>query len=193
MSERPSHALDAFLAATPACADAALDVAVERPASCLNLRGKPADLEGPVAELAGASLPVVANRFERGAANVYWLGPEEWLVTAGTALDAADWRRRLQGAGGSVVDLSAGYVSLQVNGPRVRDLFAKGCTLDLHGKAFKPGDCAQTGMAKCAVLIARESGEHAFRLIVRRSFAEYLALWLRRAGEEFGIGFRNIG
>ena len=191
MSEHVSNALDAILAAMPAAGDAAIDVTVEPVAACFNLRGRAGDLAGAVAKLAGTALPLQPNRYERGAATIYWLGPDEWLLTSTNAVDPASWREPLTDAGGTLVDLTAGYVSLLVTGADVRQLFARGCTLDLHPAAFETGDCAQTGMAKCVVLIARESGENSFRLIVRRSFAEYLALWLRHAGEEFGIRFRK--
>jgi len=191
VSDRETHALDAFLAATPETRGAAIDVTVERVPSCLNLRGRPTELAATVAALAGVELPLEPNRFARGDQTVYWLGPDEWLVTSDEIHLSESWREDLAGAGGTVVDLSSGYVSLLVDGIEVRGLLARGCTLDLHPSAFRPGDCAQTGLAKCAVLIARENGENAFRLIVRRSFAEYLALWLRHAGEEYGIRFRK--
>ena len=70
-----------------------------------------------------------------------------------------------------------------------RDLLAKGCTLDLHPDEFKAGECAQTGLAKANVLIARIAAPEGFELLVRRTFADYLVQWLHHAGREFEIDF----
>jgi heterotetrameric sarcosine oxidase gamma subunit len=64
---------------------------------------------------------------------------------------------------------------------------AKGCTLNLSPAAFTDGDCAQTGISRTSVLLANTND--VINIIVRRSFAEYLALWLQHAGAELGIRF----
>ena len=70
-------------------------------------------------------------------------------------------------------------------------LLAKGCTLDFHPRVFSAGQCAQSGLAKTSVLIAMVDDRPTFDVIVRRSFAEYLALWLQHSGAEFGIQFTS--
>ena len=87
------------------------------------------------------------------------------------------------------VDLSEGMVSLAMSGEYSRDVLAKGCTLDLHRDRFLAGDCAQTNLAKASMLIALPQAGSRFDIIVRRSFAEYIALWLRHAGSEYGFRF----
>lgn len=191
MSEPGSHALEALLAATPATANPDIEVVVEDLVGCVNIRGDLHGLAAGVNELGSAALPGTANTFSSGNCDIYWLGPDEWLVLSKSAIDVARWRDRLEPAGGSLVDLSHGYVCLHVSGKPVREVLAKGCTLDLHPDIFRHGDCAQTGISRTAVLIARAAGENSFVLVVRRSFAEYLALWLRRAAAEFGVTFRN--
>ena len=64
----------------------------------------------------------------------------------------------------------------QLSGPRVRELLAAGCALDLHPRAFGPNRCAQTLLARAHVILERDGD--AFRLFVRPSFARYLAGWL---------------
>ena len=82
---------------------------------------------------------------------------------------------------------------LNLSGSRVRDLLAKGCTLDLHPRAFAPGQCAQTNLAKTSVLSARvlprtnNSDLQSFDVVVRRSFADYLARWLVDSAREYGL------
>jgi sarcosine oxidase subunit gamma len=60
-------------------------------------------------------------------------------------------------------------------------VLAAGCALDLHPRAFGPGRCAQTLLARAAVILEQTSGEPAYRIYVRPSFAGYLADWLRDA------------
>jgi sarcosine oxidase subunit gamma len=74
-------------------------------------------------------------------------------------------------------------------GPGAREVLAKGCTLDLHPDEFKPGACAQSGLAKASVLLAMIDERPSFEIKVRRSFAEYVLLWLNYSGREFGISF----
>ena len=64
---------------------------------------------------------------------------------------------------------------------------AKGCPLDLQPDVFRPGDCAQTHLAKANVLLQALDDAPTFHLTVTRSFAKYLWLWLDDAGQEFGI------
>ncbi|MGW0201911.1 sarcosine oxidase subunit gamma family protein, partial [Nonomuraea sp. NPDC003201] len=60
---------------------------------------------------------------------------------------------------------------------------AHGCALDLHPRAFGPGRCAQTMLARAqVVLVPREDG---FLVLVRSSFAAYLAEWLLDAAAEY--------
>ena len=73
-----------------------------------------------------------------------------------------------------------------MSGPSARDVLAKGCPLDLHPAVFGPGDCAQTLLAKANVTLRCVDDSPRFELIVRRSFAEYAALWLHDAAMEYG-------
>lgn len=161
----------------------------------INLRGDPdsAEFRKAVESTLGQHLPVDANTSTDADHRVFWLGPDEWLVMA-EAGKTADLLQRLNRAlaecHASVNDISGGNIALRLSGPRIRDLLAKGCTLDLHPDVFKAGSCAQSGLAKAAVLIVRVDESDTFDLIVRRSFADYLMRWLRRAGNEYRIEFR---
>lgn len=53
----------------------------------------------------------------------------------------------------SAVDVSHNYSCLLLTGPRVRDLLAKGCPLDLHPRVFGQRDCTQSTLAKSRVLL----------------------------------------
>ena len=133
----------------------------------------------------GVTLPAEPNTVStRGARSVLWLGPDEWLVVddSGSASQieasirqafAADW--------GSVVDVSANRVVFELSGPTARDVLSRGCPLDLHTRSFGPGKCAQTLLAKSAVILWQTDLAPTFRMLVRASFATHLARWLADA------------
>ncbi|MDI6097059.1 sarcosine oxidase subunit gamma family protein [Actinoplanes sp. NEAU-A12] len=156
----------------------------------INLRLDPA---GPAAAAVGKDLGVALPRrggtsATSGDVSVLWLGPDEWLVVgppgAETRLTAL-----LESAAGaahaSVVDVSAQRTAVALRGPRVRELLALGCSLDLHPRVFGVGDCAQTMLAHAPVVVWRRESE--FWILVRASFAGHLAAWLEDAGIEFTV------
>ena len=187
--------LSRFFRTAGACsrADDASVVISERPfLGHLNLRGDPEDMGFTSAAEAvlGLALPVEPNAVAvNGALLALWLGPDEWLVvTPPTAqiqlsesLEAA-----LYGMHAAVTDVTGGQTVITLGGPRARDVLAKGCPLDLHPAVFKAGDCAQTLVAKANVTICCVDDSPSFELVVRRSFAEYTALWLHDAALEYG-------
>jgi sarcosine oxidase subunit gamma len=124
-------------------------------------------------------LPLEPNRVQAAdGRTALWLGPDEWLV-AGDGPLGLD----LPPGAGSVVDLSANRVVLELRGPAARDVLAAGCALDLHPRAFGPGRCAQTLLARAAVILEQTSDEPAYRIYVRPSFAGYLRDWLDDASD----------
>ncbi len=136
----------------------------------------------------GAALPTTPNSWvPAGDGRLVWLGPDEWLVTSpGTAPEAleAELAAALRPAGGVAVDVSAQRTVLRIGGPRVREVLAKGCSLDLHPRLFLPGSSAQTTLGQAGiVLLALDGGE--FAVVVRASFAGYLATWLLDASLEY--------
>ncbi|NNG06032.1 MAG: hypothetical protein HKM95_18270 [Inquilinus sp.] len=97
----------------------------------------------------------------------------------------------LAGLHATAVDIGDGATTIRLAGPRARDVLAKGCPLDLHPRAFGPGRVAQSVIAQADAVIhqtADDGGGPVFEIHVRRSFAEYLWLWLADAALEFGLG-----
>ena len=147
-------------------------------------------LRAPVpAYLAGLPLPLEPNRAaSMRTVRVLWLGPDEWLVTAPVgAVPELPTRiaRATADLRAAVTDLSASRTIVEIAGPRARDLLQKGCGLDLHPRAFGPGQCAQTLFARLPVIIDQLSAAPSYRLYVRRSSARWLCDWLIDAAEEF--------
>ncbi|MFJ1806946.1 MULTISPECIES: sarcosine oxidase subunit gamma [unclassified Streptomyces] len=153
----------------------------------LDAKGAAADAVGLAL---GLPLPLEANTVVRaGESTALWLGPDEWLLV-GPPGGVGDLESRIRTAAGdepvSVTDVSAQRTTLLVTGPRARDLLAHGCPLDLHPRTFGPGRCAQTTLARTQiVLVSRDETRAGFWLLVRSSFAGYLADWLLDAATEY--------
>jgi sarcosine oxidase subunit gamma len=157
----------------------------------LNLRGR-AGHTGFIAgvlKALGVEAPTEANTvIEAGDNRIFWLGPDEWLVVTPAGQQAqvkADLQAALAGVFSSVVDNSSGLTTIHVSGDNAAALIATDCPLDLHAQAFKPGQCAQTRLARAGMTISPLSDGSGFELIIRRSFADYLLLWLQDAAIAF--------
>lgn len=151
----------------------------------INLRGDPGDrrfVDAATAAL-GHALPLAANTFIGDDPRIFWLGPDEWLVSAepGRAQPlVAALETEMAGLHVAINDLSGGNVCIQLSGADAAGRLAAGCALDLHPAVFAVGQCAQTGLAKANVLIACIDAAPVYEIIVRRSFSEYLLRWLRQ-------------
>ena len=165
-------------------------VAVDPFLTMTNLRFQPG---GPatdaVTAVLGVTPPTRPNTWVRGDAGaVIWLGPGEWLVVSELAAletQEADLRVAVMPFGGAAVDVSGQRVSLTLRGRHVRDVLAKGCALDLHHTVFRPGSSAQTTVGLAGVVLLANDDPGEFTVLVRQSFASYLADWLIDAAEEF--------
>ncbi|NVO06750.1 MAG: sarcosine oxidase subunit gamma [Rhodoferax sp.] len=154
----------------------------------VNLRGDASDpaFASAVLSATGLALPVVANTASVGnGRQLFWLGPDEWLLkTAGGTGDAieAALRGALVGKHISVVQVGSGNTTFSLHGAAAADLISRGCPLDLHARAFPNGSLAQSHISKANVVLYCLKAETSFEITVRRSFAEYLFKWLCEAG-----------
>jgi sarcosine oxidase, subunit gamma len=170
----------------------------ERPfRAMLNLRGDPADAGflSAVRTAAGVELPVEPNTTRRaGSLTALWLGPDEWLITAPAGEERVlvpAIRAALGDRHAAVVDLTESRTVIAVSGAPARDLLAKGCTLDLHPRAFKVGACAQSGLARAGALLHLVDETPTFEITILRSFADYMWVWLADAAREYGVALRT--
>ncbi|WP_214404753.1 sarcosine oxidase subunit gamma [Pseudonocardia lacus] len=143
-----------------------------------------------LADPGALDLPTTPNTWvPTDAGRAVWLGPDEWLLTSGSETPW-EFEERVRAAagplGGAVVDVSAQRITLRLTGERARDVLAKGCSIDLHPKVFGRGGSAQTtlGMAGVVLLALSDAGDD-YLVLVRSSFAGYLADWLLDAALEY--------
>ena len=135
------------------------------------------------------ALPTAPCTFVADAATAaYWLGPGEWLLlieshTQTAALESG-LREAVQ-AHFSAVDVSGGQTLINLSGPAVAEVMKKSCVYDFSAANFPAGRCVQTVFAKAGALVAK-TADGSLDVIIRRSFADYLAEWLLDAGREYG-------
>lgn len=171
---------------------AAVTIIEEPFAAMVNLWVDPA---GPGAQavrrVLGLDLPTTpATSAGAAQTSAIWLGPQEWLVTSRSISPSTletELRAAVGAHGGATTDVSGQRTTVRLTGSRVRDLLAKGCSIDLHPSVFPGGSAVQTmlGLA-VVVLIALDDSGNDYRVLVRASFAPYLAEWLIDAAGEFG-------
>jgi sarcosine oxidase subunit gamma len=166
-----------------------LQVAPEPFTAMIDLRvdpGSPA--AAAVADHLGVDLPTTPSTWvETDTARVIWLGPDEWLVTSPfrTAGELEAGLRDAVAGDGAVVDVSGQRATVRLTGRYARDVLAGGCSIDLHPRAFRRGSAAQTllGLAT-VVLLGLDDTATSYHILVRSSFAQYLAAWLLDAAVE---------
>jgi sarcosine oxidase subunit gamma len=139
------------------------------------------------------ALPEAGRSVIGPAGNVLWLGPDEFLIVTEPEREiavAASLLSALRGRRAAVIDISDSRTIIALSGVHARDVLAKGCGIDLHPRSFAPGQCAQTSLAKARVALYQLDDAPTYHILVERSHAEYLWLWLADAAAEFrGLGF----
>jgi sarcosine oxidase subunit gamma len=147
-----------------------------------------------VQEVLGIALPLEPCTFKtRDEAVICWLGPGEWLVIVATGTEEsteAELRQVLRGSF-SIVDVSGGLTMLKLSGEGAYEILQKSCTYDFHPQNFQAGRCVHTSFAKATALIGR-ARDGSFDVVIRRSFADYLAKWILDAGRESGCRIERL-
>jgi heterotetrameric sarcosine oxidase gamma subunit len=129
----------------------------------------------------GLELPAI-GRVATGAERlILCVRPGRWLILAPPGTASADLGIGL----GAVVDLSAGYEALLLQGTHNVEVLARGCRLDLDPLVFPPGHAAATIMAQVpAILAALPTG---MLLLTPASTARHFTEWLSAAARAFGL------
>ena len=157
----------------------------------LNIRGDHS-LETSIKAATGCNFPPLANRFETaGERRVVWLAPDEYLLLCESGKEKAlhdTLSNTIKTSHFAITDVSDSLCALSLRGSAVRDVLAKGCSLDLHPSQFGSGKCAQSLLAHAGITLMGISDD-AFIMICRTSFAPYVHEWLVDAALEYGYQF----
>lgn len=157
----------------------------------LNLRGNAQDPEfvAGVAKALGLALPLApCSSAQNDDTTILWLSPDEWiiLVVGGKEEDTeASLRANLTGHF-AVSDVSGGQTILELSGDDCIKVLQKSTGYDVHLDNFPVGKVVGTTFAKSSAHI-RRTGEQSFQLVIRRSFSDYVWLWLQQSSKEYGL------
>lgn len=128
----------------------------------------------------GDPLPAPCTLTRARDADILWLGPDEFLLLAPPGRQPYLLREIREAVGpefATVTDVSAQHTTLDLSGPGVRDVLARGCAIDLDPRVSPPGTCVRTLLARAGVILLVEAPGR-IRLLVRSSFASYVTDWL---------------
>ncbi len=127
-----------------------------------------------------------------GAYCVRWMSPDAWVLSCPLeevfAIEGA-LRDAIPGHI-AIVNISGGYTILELSGTHARSVLMKSTGYDVHPDHLGQGKVVNTTFAKAQVTLRAVEVDEAqgrYELLVRRSFTDYLWLWLQRAGAEYGL------
>jgi sarcosine oxidase subunit gamma len=147
-------------------------------------KGK-ADLASTLQQLYGLTPPETPQSVRAAGLELRWAGPGQWQAYSPQPGLAAKLQRQL-GSAAAIIDQSDARASLTLAGGKARDVLAKGCSLDLHPRAFRTGDVALTAIAHMATQLVQLSEAPVYELSVFRSMAGSLWSWASASATEFG-------
>ena len=161
----------------------------------IELRGAWSDaFASAVQQTLGVNIPATSpGTAKSDDLTALWMGPDRWwLVADGPVLPSVnELHQKLTAFNAAVVEVGDAFVTVKIAGPKSRDVLAKGCTIDLHPRAFKTGSVVQTNLAKAQIALY-QLDETTYQIFARRSFAEYLWTWLEDAGIEYGVSIETV-
>jgi heterotetrameric sarcosine oxidase gamma subunit len=161
-------------------------------ASVLLGNNQGAALAARVRERFGIELPSGPRRNASGDTAFAGTGPLTWLATCERGGDAfAAALKETIGDLAAVADQSSGYAILRLSGHRVRETLAKLLPIDVHARAFAPGDVAATSAAHVGVTLWRledsSDGAPVIEIAMFRSLAASFWHSLAASSAEFGL------
>ena len=172
----------------------------ERPLlGMINLRGQSHDpaFFPAVKKSLGSNVPKDVNLVTGNPEGIHTLclGPDEWMIITPPGEEiklCSKLRVTLSNLHTAITLTGDSRTTIRLSGIHARDTLAKGCSIDLHPRAFGLGQCAQTVLARADMILhqtAEESSTNSatYDIIVLRSYAEYIWTWLEDAAQEYGL------
>lgn len=111
----------------------------------------------------------------------FWLGPDEWLVTAREGSGIEDKLSKVKTGHYSVVPVNHRNTAMIIHGPNATNALNSGCPRDLSLEAFPVNSCSRTIIGKAEVVLWR-TDKDAFHVECWRSFSDYVWKFLVDAG-----------
>lgn len=160
----------------------------------ISLRGNgvdPAFLAAASTSL-GVSLPLLpCTLASSNGKTILWLSPDEWMIVCPRAQLSAlqgSLRQALTDVRSQVVDNSGGYTQVILEGRNAVDVLQHVSVYDFA--SLEPGRVVGTTFGKSSVYAFRHGD--GYRLVIRRSFADYIWRSLVRAATPYGLGIADL-
>jgi sarcosine oxidase subunit gamma len=187
------HVADAIKTRRPTAAKTSVTLAEMELTGLLVLRANASRdaLSEALNKVAGIALPETLKSTEAGAYCARWMTPDEWLLSCPN-IETFDIEKSLRAAVDghlAIVNNTGGYSVMQLSGSDARNVLKKSTVYDVSPENLQPGKVVNTTLAKAQVTL-RALPDNAFEIVVRRSFADYVWLWLQRAGREYNMQFK---
>jgi sarcosine oxidase, subunit gamma len=144
------------------------------------------------AEVAGFALPGPLQSTAAGDISALWIAPDEWLLIV-SGVEAFGLEKRLReviDGHFAITNVSGGQTVLILSGNDAINVLKKSIGYDLRDSNFPVGKVVTTTFVKTQAVI-RRTGEQQWELVIRRSFADYVWLWLQDACAEYGLVVRD--
>lgn len=154
--------------------------------------GQAANAAAAIRQSFGVCLPDAPRIVAGNDMSFVWSGPDHWLALSRPAATGIEARlaASLQGLA-AVCDQSDSRIMLEVRGAKLREVLAKGVSLDLHPRAFSMGAAALTSVSHVSLQFWQTEDAPAFRLLVARSYFQSFWRWLAASAAEYGVEVRQ--
>lgn len=160
----------------------------------ISLRGNAnqAEFLAAVKSVLGVDLPIQpCTSISNKSLSIFWISPDEWLISCERcqlqqlqqSLKAA-----LIGIHSQVVDNAGGYTTVILQGANATDLLQHCTIYDLHN--LSKDKVVGTTFGKMSVFLLRHGD--GYKLIFRRSFADYIWPLLERSAAPYGFGVQSL-
>ena len=151
-------------------------------------KGQATALKTAVSEAYGVALPDGSRAAQGPQGSFVGYGPDQWLAVSESLANEAlarDLAEKLMGFA-SISDQHGGRTVLRLSGPRARDVLAKGLPIDLHPRAFAPGNAATSTISLMGVQLWQVDDAPTYDIALFRSVSESFWHWLTASAAEFG-------
>lgn len=156
----------------------------------LVVRGKldNAHFTSGVESVLGMALPGTLTFVAKEGVSIRWISPDEWLIVTPPERSFEIEQALVNAVKGhcAIVNVSGGQTILRLQGADVQKVLQKSVPLDVHDRQFPVGKVVTSLFAKSQAVISR-TGDSQWELVIRRSFADYVWLWLQDCSAEFKL------
>ena len=123
--------------------------------------------------------------------SILWMSPDEWLITCERSqLESLQQSLKavLTGIHSQVVDNSGGYTTLILQGANATDVLQHCTIYVLHN--LSKDKVVGTTFGKMSLFLSRH--DDGYKLVFRRSFADYIWTLLERSAVPYGFGVQSL-